>query len=292
MGFGIGSVVGGPMGIINDLAGSGVNQSKAKNKEARTAAPRDSAQQQIFDDFMTYLYGQPEDKFDAEYYLKNNKDVADKYGIDVNNISEKDKKKAEKHYNKFGKEEGRAAYDASMDQTPYRERLEEDTGYKQGNDQQLLSSILDTNSRIRENNQRTYGNLEDLANSQRGLSKSFVNVSGAGVTGSPIPVQTRGMQNALNYVTGQEGALNQLANATANLNLQGAQAVNQYQNAYTPNRAANEYMNYIQSLSDKQDALRYGIPTETTTGTYQPSFLETLGSLMSAAGGAAKIASA
>ena len=270
------------MGFLSDFGGGALNtvqggwdiltgqgEQKAKNKEVRTAAQRDREQKKVFDDWFASMYGQPEDKFDADYYLKNNKDVAEKYGIDINNITEKDKKKAKKHYDKFGMAEGREAYDLSTEFTPYKERLSGDIAYKQGNDQRLLRSFLNTNNRIRENNQGTYGNLSALVDAYKGRALSApMQISGAGFTGAPMEITTRTAQDARNYITDQFGALNRLANETANLNLQGSQAVNQYRNAYTPNRVENEYANYLQSLKDRDDSLRYGIPTTSSTGSY------------------------
>lgn len=265
------------MGFLSDFAGgatstvmggwdalTGQGEQKAKNKEVQKAAPRDADQQLMWNDFFKSLYGNSLNSYagkDGSYdeylnkFIDKNPDIMSILGVDPANVSDADRKKVADYY-------------AQNYNTPsYRERLTQDTGYKQDNDQQLLSAILDTNSQTRDNNQQHYGSLQELVDQNRDMAGQRFSVGGLGIS-SPLVGTTRSGRDARDYVTEQLGALNQLANANAALNTSGAQAVNQYRNAYTPNRVENEYMNYIQGLASEQDKLRYGIPSTASTGTY------------------------
>jgi hypothetical protein len=350
MGFGslgsVASAISNPGTAVAGLAagalasGSKINKNKAKNTEASKAAPRDEDQLKMWEGFTELLFGSPTDEFDrfdvdyyiknnpdvrqklkikdpgnitdkdrerakkyynsaksfdADYYLQNNTDVAESLGIDVNNMTKKDKERAKKHWSKIGQYENRAANDAvtydpeSLVAKSYQDRLAEDIDYTKQADQ----TFIDTLSNIKDNrntaNNDYSGTLQQLMERDLGLATSTpIMLSGPGLSG-PVAFSSGTQRRAADNVTERGGIINQLANAIADNNTGFAQAQNQFANMYTPNRAENEYMSYLQNLNAAQDALRYSTPTTVSTGETTPSLLSTLGTLMSGAGGAASL---
>ncbi|MDY6827228.1 MAG: hypothetical protein SVV67_08695 [Bacillota bacterium] len=98
------SAISGPAALaVGAIANSGgeLTKNKAKNKEETAAAERDEGQQKLWDEFQSFLFGSPDkeyERFDIDYYIKNNPEVSGKLKIDPGNITDKDRKKAEKYY--------------------------------------------------------------------------------------------------------------------------------------------------------------------------------------------------
>ena len=123
---------------------TGQGEQKGKNVETNSAAPRDADQSQIWDSFMSSMFGSDavNQDFDADYYLKNNPDVAKALGADPKLITDKDRAAAQKHYEKYGKNEGRNPYDPDTAQVKsLLERMTEDNNYNKTADTKLVDDV-------------------------------------------------------------------------------------------------------------------------------------------------------
>jgi len=137
------------MGVTDIVKGgwdllTGQGDQKGKNVETSSAAPRDADQSQIWDSFMSSMFGSDavNQDFDADYYLKNNPDVAKALGADPKLITDKDRAAARKHYDKYGRNEGRNPYDPDTAQTEsLLERMTEDNNYNKTADTKLVDDV-------------------------------------------------------------------------------------------------------------------------------------------------------
>jgi hypothetical protein len=274
------------MGVLGDIGGfisdtwdnmTGSGESVAVNTEDRTAATRDAGQQQMFNDFLKYLFGGNEyRRYSIDEFIEKNSDVAKELGIDPKNITPNDRVRAEEYMRSVQAQSGMSGPASAMlgervTIDPYRDRIAQDIGYTQQNDQALLDALSGITGDRNAANEQYGGTIQGLMDSWGGLANSApINLTGAGLSG-PVQFATGSQRNAANNMTGWAGTLNDIANATANNNTVLAQIENQVANAYTPNRAQNEYLNYIGGLNAQNDQLRYGTPTTTSTGVYDPA---------------------
>lgn len=290
-------------------------------------APVDPIQTVMENEFGASNFGMAKDSdFNPILYAERYPDVAQAYGVtDPRNMTAGQAEAVAKHWQRFGKAEGRIpnADDNYYENRDTRQdRILEDTTHQEGVDRTFLDKLVesvgqrtDANTTLQQSEQQ---NVDNFLNSLTQSVQDWRQGDGSGIGGIDAvaknlqPLATSGPANimvgdqlfgqafskAQNTARGeyggilgdilaqnqgvagttrtQQGDLAGLVNTIAKENIANqeglAQKENIFGNLYTPNLAQNRYDDWLQGQYNAEKAMRYGIPSSTTTGEADSGF--------------------